>query len=93
MTGSGSDPTRGRARGVELLVEHRGGRFGWGASYAYAVAEEEVGGRWIPRNRDQRHTFYADLTYAPARDWQLSCAWQYHTGWPTRTSITTSSPE
>jgi outer membrane cobalamin receptor len=77
------DPTCGRARGVELLAEHRGGRFGWGASYAYAVSEEEVGGRWIPRNRDQRHTFYADMTYAPGRDWQLSCAWQYHTGWPT----------
>ena len=23
------------------------------------------------------------MTYAPGRDWQLSCAWQYHTGWPT----------
>ena len=78
------DPTRSRARGVELIAEQRGGRrFGWGVSYAYAVSEEEVGGRWIPRNRDQRHTFYADMTYAPARDWQLSCAWQYHTGWPT----------
>jgi hypothetical protein len=42
-----------------------------------------VGDRWIPLNRDQRHTFYADLTYVPARDWQLSCSWQYHTGWPT----------
>ena len=77
------DPTRSRARGVEFLAEHRGGRFGWGASYAYAVSEEQVGGRWIPRNRDQRHTFYADVTYAPTRDWQLSCAVQYHTGWPT----------
>jgi outer membrane cobalamin receptor len=77
------DPARGRARGVELITEHRGGRLGWGASYVCAVSEEQVGGRWIPRNRDQRHTFYADMTYAPARDWQLSCAWQYHTGWPT----------
>ena len=77
------DPTRGRARGIELIAEHRGGRIGWGASYAYAVAEEEAGGRWIPRNRDQRHTLSADLTYEPARNWQLSCAWQYHTGWPT----------
>lgn len=77
------DPTRGRARGVELIAEHRGGRFGWGASYAFATAEEKVGDRWIPRNRDQRHTFCADVTYVPARNWQLSSSWQYHTGWPT----------
>ncbi len=78
------DPSRGRARGVELIVEQREGRrWGWGASYAYAVSEERVGDRWIPRNRDQRHTLYADLTYVPARDWQLSCSWQFHTGWPT----------
>jgi TonB dependent receptor len=78
------EPSRGRARGIELTAEHRGnGRFGWGASYAYAIAEEQVGDRWIPLNRDQRHTFYADVTYVPARDWQLSCSWEYHTGWPT----------
>ena len=77
------DPTRGRARGVEFLAEHRGNRFGWGASYVYAVSEEKVGDRWIPLNRDQRHTFHADMTYVPARDWQLSCSWQYHSGWPT----------
>ena len=75
-------PTRGRARGVELLVEHRGERFGWGASYAYATSEEQVGGHWIPRMWDQRHTFYTDVTYAPSRNWQLSAAWQFHTGWP-----------
>ena len=75
-------PARGRARGVELLAEHRGGRFGWGASYTYAASEEQVGGLWIPRMWDQRHTFYADVTYAPARNWQLSAAWQFHTGWP-----------
>ena len=78
------DPSQGQARGVELTAEHRGkGRFGWGASYAYAVSEERVGDRWIPVSRDQRHTFYVDMTYVPARDWQLSCSWQYHTGWPT----------
>ena len=77
------DPTRGRARGVELIAEHRNGpRFGWAASYAYAVSEEQVGGRWIPRDWEQRHTFYADVTYVPARHWQLSASWQFHTGWP-----------
>ena len=78
------NPTTGRARGVELIAEHRGsGRFGWGASYAYAVSEEKVGAVWIPRTRDQRHTFYTDVTYAPSRQWQFSASWQFHTGWPT----------
>jgi outer membrane cobalamin receptor len=76
-------PSRGRARGIELLAENRhNSRFGWSASYTYAVAEEEVGGSWIPRMWDQRHTFYADVTFVPARHWQLSASWQYHTGWP-----------
>ncbi len=76
-------PSRGRARGIELLAENRRNpRFGWSASYTYAVAEEDVGGRWTPRMWDQRHTFYADVTYAPAPHWQLSASWQYHTGWP-----------
>jgi outer membrane cobalamin receptor len=76
-------PSHGRARGLELLAENRRNpRFGWSASYTYAVAEEEIGGRWIPRMWDQRHTFYADVTYVPARNWQLSASWQFHTGWP-----------
>ena len=75
-------PKQSRSRGVELFVQQRRGRFGWGASYAYAVNEDQVGGRWMPRYWDQRHTFYMDVTYVPARDWQLSAAWQFHTGWP-----------
>ena len=76
-------PSRGRARGVEILANRRkGGRFGWAASYTYAVNEDRINGRWMPRFWDQRHTFYADLTYAPNRHWQLSAAWQIHTGWP-----------
>ncbi|HWA08317.1 MAG TPA: carboxypeptidase regulatory-like domain-containing protein [Opitutaceae bacterium] len=82
------NPTQGRARGVELITEQRGGgRFEWGASYAYAVSEEQIGARWVPRNRDQRHTFYADATYAPSPKWQFSAAWQFHTGWPVTDQI------
>ena len=57
-------------------------RPGWGGSYTYAISEERIGMRWVPRNRDQRHTFYVDATYAPAPHWQLSASWQLHTGWP-----------
>ncbi|MGA2692266.1 MAG: TonB-dependent receptor plug domain-containing protein [Opitutaceae bacterium] len=78
------DPLRGRARGFELVAESRGEkRFGWSASYALARSEELVGDRWMPVERDQTQTFYADFTYVPASNWQLSSSWQYHTGWPT----------
>jgi hypothetical protein len=78
------DPQRGRARGVEVMLAQRAsGHWNWNASYALARAEEEVGGRWVPRARDQRHAFYGDVTYVPNPRWQFSAAWQYHTGWPT----------
>jgi outer membrane cobalamin receptor len=77
-------PRRGRARGVEFIAEHRGGtRLGWSVSYALSRAEEQIGSRWAPVDRDQTHTFYTDLSYSPARNWQLGLSWQYHTGWPT----------
>jgi hypothetical protein len=78
------DPTKGRARGIELVAESRNGnRFGWSASYALARSEELVDNRWVPVEHNQTQTFYADVSYIPAPNWQLSCSWQYHTGWPT----------
>jgi hypothetical protein len=77
-------PTRGRARGVELLLAARANpRLTWNVSYALSRAEELLAGAWVPRARDQRHAFYADATYAPSARWQFSTAWQYHTGTPT----------
>jgi hypothetical protein len=77
------DPLRGRARGVEAMVSGRAGAFALNASYALAQAEEWVGGRWVPRARDQRHTWRSDLTYAPNPRWEFSISGQFHTGWPT----------
>lgn len=92
------DPVRGRARGVELTVERReGGRWAWSASYSLALAEDEIpglGGQpcgsdqvcsgrlWLPRLYDQRHTIDFQAGYRPGRDWNLSLAWKYHSGWP-----------
>ncbi len=76
-------PTSSRARGIELMAASRANRrFGWSASYAYAINEELAGGQWIPGKWDQRHTFYADVTWAPTPVWQLSASWQIHSGWP-----------
>lgn len=76
-------PDRARAEGVELMLQrHNAGPFAWTVSYALSRAQEMTGGVNLPGLRDQRHAFYADLTYAPNARWSFSAAWQYHTGWP-----------
>jgi len=77
------DPSRGRARGVEVLLMRAQGRhWAWSANYAYAIAEDEVDGRWMPRDLDQRHTVGLNASYSPSARWQFSAGWYYHTGWP-----------
>ncbi len=77
-------PSHAEARGFELIAESRGqNRFDWSASYALAETVETIGGREVPRRRDQRHTFHTDLFYRPNPRWQFTASWQYHTGWPT----------
>ena len=76
-------PSSAEAQGVELLAQRRGhGKFDWTMSYALSQAREKVGLVTLPGLRDQRHAFYADLTYSPNAKWRFSAAWQYHTGWP-----------
>lgn len=87
------DPKQGRARGIEVLLSGRPDkRLTWNASYALARAEEQLGGAWVPRTRDQRHTFYADTTYAPNARWSLSASWQYHSGTPTTDVVYSLAP-
>ena len=77
------EPTRGLARGIEVLARRDvGQRLAWSASYALARADDEIDGEWIPRPRDQRHTVRLEAAYRPTPSWSLSCAWQYHSGWP-----------
>jgi outer membrane receptor protein involved in Fe transport len=77
------DPTRVRARGIELSADYDiGGRFAWSASYALAAAKDEVNGHWIPRPFDQRHTVHVEFAYRPTPRWSLGWAWQYHSPWP-----------
>jgi outer membrane cobalamin receptor len=76
-------PTRSHARGIELFAKRDvGGRFAWFASYALAVAEDELDGEWVPRPYDQRHTLRLEFAYRPNPLWALSWAWQYHSPWP-----------
>jgi outer membrane cobalamin receptor len=76
-------PTRSQARGIEFFAKQdTGGRFAWFASYALAVAEDEIDGAWVPRPYDQRHTLRLELAYRPSSAWSFSWAWQYHSPWP-----------
>jgi hypothetical protein len=86
----------GSSRGIEFyLKKDTGGKFSWWSSYAYARVEEDVDHIYfppedvsayydvtIPTPQDQRHTFYLDMHYRPTNRWQLSTAFQYHSGWP-----------
>jgi len=86
----------GSSRGIELyLKKDTGGKFSWWSSYAYAKSEEDVDHIYfpdeyvsayydvtIPTPQDQRHTFYLDMHYRPTNRWQLSTAFQFHSGWP-----------
>ena len=84
-------PTHAEARGLELILGSRGqNKFNWSASYAWARTFETIDGRELPRVRDQRHTFYGDVSYHPNTHWEFTAAWQYHTGWPT-TDVTYST--
>jgi len=76
-------PENGSAKGLELFVKKdTGGKFNWWGSYAYALAEDQIDGKTVPRNFDQRHTVYLDFNYRPNPKWRLNWAWQYHSGWP-----------
>ena len=77
-------PERARSRGVEIgLRSDRGGVVAWRGSYALASAEDEIGGDWVPRSWDQRHTVDLGLDLRPGEDWTVGFAGVYHTGWPT----------
>lgn len=77
-------PTSARASGVEMLVTRPSGQhLTWSATYAYAVANDEVAGRTTPRTLDGRHTVALDVGWHPSAQWRISGAWLYHTGWPT----------
>ncbi|MGH7456151.1 MAG: TonB-dependent receptor plug domain-containing protein, partial [bacterium] len=52
-------PQEGEAKGIELFVKKdNGGKLNWWGSYAFAFAEDKIGGKTVPRNFDQRHTVY-----------------------------------
>jgi len=76
-------PDRGTAKGVEaVLTRDVGDALSWWASYAYALAEEDLDGVTTPREFDQRHAFAMDVSYRPSARWSVNIAWQVRSGRP-----------
>jgi outer membrane receptor protein involved in Fe transport len=59
-----------------------GRRWSWWLSYAYARAQDEIDGEWVPRSRDQPHTGSFSLNYSLSGKWNFNLAGLYHSGWP-----------
>jgi outer membrane receptor protein involved in Fe transport len=77
-------PQRSRAEGAEVFLRREGGsRVSWWVHYTWSSVEDEVDGRWQPRQIDQEHALVFDVNIRPRRNWNLNMAWRYHSGWPT----------
>ena len=55
----------------------------WWAHYTRGSADEEIGGRRVPRAWDQRHAFAFGLGYVLRDRWSFSVAGTYRSGRPT----------
>ena len=78
------EPERVTSEGIELLVRGRlGPRTDWWMTYTRSRVEERIGGREVPSTFDQPHALSLVAHRRLGRDWDLTLAWRWHTGWPT----------
>jgi hypothetical protein len=76
-------PEAARADGIELVVQRPlRGSTGWWAAYTLARAEDEIDGRWVPRQWDRRHALNVGFDWKPTRSWTVTAAGSHHSGWP-----------
>ena len=85
------EPTRGRARGVELSAERTSGPWNWWGSYTWSTVDDRIDGRDVPRSWDQRHAVQGGFGWYN-ENWNFSAAASIHSGWPT-TDLTLVSEE
>jgi TonB family protein len=80
----GSQTTRGRSYGLELIARRRLGHrlFGW-VTYTWARSERlyPTAG-WRPADFDQTQLVNTVVSYALGRSWTVSSVFHYHTGRP-----------
>lgn len=76
-------PNSGDSKGIEFFIKKDNGkRFKWWFSYCYSIVNEKFDNLSVPKDFDQRHTLFIDLSYTFKNSWKLSTSWTYHTGWP-----------
>jgi TonB dependent receptor/TonB-dependent Receptor Plug Domain len=76
-------PEAARAEGLELVARRRVARTtGWWAAYSLARAEDDIDGRWIPRQWDRRHALSVGVEWRPTRRWDVVLASSHHSGRP-----------
>ena len=76
------EPTRGRARGVELSADRTSGPWNWWGSYTWSTVDDRIDGRDVPRSWDQRHAVQGGFGWHNEK-WNFSAAASIHSGWPT----------
>lgn len=76
------DPAEGRAKGLEILLARDSGALNWSAAYALSSTESLIDGKWTPQYWDQTHAFTLTLGWKPTPRWNISGAFQVHSGWP-----------
>jgi outer membrane receptor protein involved in Fe transport len=77
------DPENAVSRGIELMITRDAGdTLGWWASYAYSKVTDDIGGRDVPRNWDQRHSVQGGVSWIGEK-WDFALAAIWRSGWPT----------
>ncbi len=77
-------PDESRFDGLELSLRGRGTpRIRWWLNYTLASARDEIAGRQVSRETDQRHALNADVNVAAFHKWNVNASWTFHSGWPT----------
>lgn len=75
------DPSKGRARGIEVSADRTEGDWNWWASYTWSRVTDRVEGRDEPRSWDQRHALQGGFGWN-GDGWSFSMAASVHSGWP-----------
>lgn len=83
---------RGRAYGLELLLEKKTGKLNGWISYTLSRTELQVdgptrgtsvnNGEWYLANYNKLHDLNVVANYAPSKKWDLSATWSYQSGRP-----------
>ena len=79
------DPSRAKARGVELSVDRTLDAWSWWATYTWSKVTDRIDGRDVPRSWDQRHAAQGGFAWN-SEAWNFSAAASIHSGWP-RTNL------